>query len=527
MAQTKPKAAQFYGVLNDGTVGQVLISDGNGGMYWGANTEILLSFATPTGQDLTYTTPTPQSSAGSENGAFPTTTFTVTKPGAILSGTASIAGLPSGITASQSFNNTNVDNILTITLDGVFPSVSENNISLTISGLTATVNVAFNTPTGQSLTYTQPSPQSSSGSIGSTFPTTTFTITDPNLGTLSGTASISGLPTGITATQSYNNTNPENILTITLDGVFPNDSNSSVDLSLSGLTITDPPLYVDYLVVAGGGAGAWANSGSTFRAGGGGGAGGYRNSFNNEISGGGGASENTFEAALATNYIVTVGGGAAAQTSSHVVPTNAWNGSNSVFHSITSLGGGAGGFYSGNPGIPGGSGGGGGGQSEGGAQAGGLGETGQGYNGASMSGSYGGPAGGGGGAGEAGNTDGGGAGGDGATSSITGTAVVRAGGGGGGASGGSAGGDGGGGNGGNVGVGLPGTANTGGGGGGGRNSSSSGLQSGGSGGSGIVILRYSNTKTLTKTAGLTATTSTVGTDKVTIFTAGTGTITFS
>ncbi len=524
MAQTKPKAAQFYGVPGNGTAGQVLISDGNGGMTWGANTEILVSFATPTGQGFTYTTPNPQSSAGAEDSVFPTTTFTVTKPGAALSGTASIAGLPSGITASQSFNNTNVDNILTITLDGVFPSVSENNISLTISGLTATVNVAFNTPTGQSLTYTQPSPQSSSGSIGSTFPTTTFTITDPNLGTLSGTASISGLPTGITATQSYNNTNPENILTITLDGVFPDDSNSSIDLSLSGLTITDPPLYVDYLVVAGGGAGAWANSGSTIRSGGGGGAGGYRNSFNNEISGGGGASENTFEAALATNYIVTIGAGAAAQTSSHEIPTNAWNGSNSVFSSITSLGGGAGGFYSGNPGIPGGSGGGGGGQSEGGAQAGGLGETGQGYNGASMSGSYGGPAGGGGGAGEAGNTDGGGAGGDGQTSSITGTAVIRAGGGGG---GGGTGGDGGGGNGGNTSVGLPGTANTGGGGGGGRNSPSSGVQSGGSGGSGIVILRYPSSRTLTKTAGLTATTSTVGTDKVTIFTAGTGTITFS
>ena len=39
MAQTKPKAAQFYGVSGDGTAGQVLISDGNGGMFWGANTE--------------------------------------------------------------------------------------------------------------------------------------------------------------------------------------------------------------------------------------------------------------------------------------------------------------------------------------------------------------------------------------------------------------------------------------------------------------------------------------------------------
>ena len=62
MAQTKPKAAQFYGVSGDGTAGQVLISDGNGGMSWGANTELFtVSWNTPTGQSLTYTQPSPQS----------------------------------------------------------------------------------------------------------------------------------------------------------------------------------------------------------------------------------------------------------------------------------------------------------------------------------------------------------------------------------------------------------------------------------------------------------------------------------
>ena len=66
-------------------------------------------------------------------------------------------------------------------------------------------------------------------------------------------------------------------------------------------------------------------------------------------------------------------------------------------------------------------------------------------------------------------------------------------------------------------------ANTGGGGGGGIPTG----QSGGTGGSGIVILRYPNSYTITVGAGLTSTTSTVGTDKVTVFTAGTDTITFS
>ena len=76
MAQTKPKAAQFYGVSGDGTAGQVLISDGNGGMSWGANTEeFTISWNTPTGQGLTYTQPSPQSSVGKAGSAFTTTTL--------------------------------------------------------------------------------------------------------------------------------------------------------------------------------------------------------------------------------------------------------------------------------------------------------------------------------------------------------------------------------------------------------------------------------------------------------------------
>ena len=34
MAQTKPKAGQFYGVSNNGTDGQFLKTDGTGGMSW-------------------------------------------------------------------------------------------------------------------------------------------------------------------------------------------------------------------------------------------------------------------------------------------------------------------------------------------------------------------------------------------------------------------------------------------------------------------------------------------------------------
>ena len=68
-----------------------------------------------------------------------------------------------------------------------------------------------------------------------------------------------------------------------------------------------------------------------------------------------------------------------------------------------------------------------------------------------------------------------------------------------------------------------GTANTGGGGGGGNSNTGYG----GNGGTGVVILRYPNTYTVTIGSGLTGSTATDGSDKVTTFTAGTGTISFS
>ena len=140
MAQTKPKAAQFYGVSGNGTAGQVLISDGNGGMSWGSNTETFtVSWATPTGQSLTYTQPNPQSSSGAPGGSFTSTIFTATKSGEEISGTATIAGLPTGITATQSLSGSGANNVLTVTLTGVFPGSDSLNTALTLSGLTVAV----------------------------------------------------------------------------------------------------------------------------------------------------------------------------------------------------------------------------------------------------------------------------------------------------------------------------------------------------------------------------------------------------
>jgi hypothetical protein len=70
-------------------------------------------------------------------------------------------------------------------------------------------------------------------------------------------------------------------------------------------------------------------------------------------------------------------------------------------------------------------------------------------------------------------------------------------------------------------VGFSGTANTGGGGGG------SMYRTGGSGGSGVVILKYPANRTITIGAGLTGTTSTVGDNKVTTITVGTGDVSWA
>jgi hypothetical protein len=243
-------------------------------------------------------------------------------------------------------------------------------------------------------------------------------------------------------------------------------------------------LTCDYLVVAGGGGGGT-------RRGGGGGAGGYRTSI------GGTALSLTAQA-----YTATVGAGGAGSTQS---PDRGAKGSNSVFSTITSTGGGYGtdavvGYAAGNGGSGGGAG--------GGAPApspdnnGGSGNEGgytpvEGYAGGNSTDANQRVSGGGGGASAVGGSFSGstsGSGGAGASNSISGTSVTYAGGGGGGAFSGNtagAGGAGGGGAG-SVGTAQPtaGTANRGGGGGGGGLGSSGTDPLGGNGGSGIIVLRY-------------------------------------
>lgn len=300
------------------------------------------------------------------------------------------------------------------------------------------------------------------------------------------------------------------------------------------------PFLLDYLVIAGGGGGGRAP-------GGGGGAGGYRTSAG--TTGGGGAAESQLVITPGTSYTVTVGDGGLGSTTNSVAGAS---GSNSVFSTITSTGGGGGGSRvtgtstSQINGQTGGSGGGGSlfasAPQAGGTAGARTASPVQGFNGGIQTGTgssdYG--CGGGGGAGAVGdNASGspiatGGNGGAGLSSSITGSAVTRAGGGGGGGYG-SAGGSGGtggsgiGGNGTNSSsTGGAGSTNTGSGGGGGGISDGGNFGSGGNGGSGVVIIKYPDTFTISNAGGgLTFTTSTAGGFKVTTFTAGTGSVVFA
>src|SRR6056300_223972 len=139
--------------------------------------------------------------------------------------------------------------------------------------------------------------------------------------------------TGGTVTTSGN----FKIHTFTGDGCFVVST-----LGNSPTVPTGGPSNVDYLVVARGGGGA--NSSPVNRAGGGGGAGGLRTSFPSA-----GCNAGAFPIS-ATTYPVTVGGGGGNSPGT----CNERKGSNSVFSSITSTGGGSGGTaYQNHPCVPG------------------------------------------------------------------------------------------------------------------------------------------------------------------------------
>jgi hypothetical protein len=268
--------------------------------------------------------------------------------------------------------------------------------------------------------------------------------------------------------------------------------------------LTSGHIPIEYVVVGGGGNGAGHTTGGSLAiASAPGGAGGYRSSVVGENTGGGLPAEKRFLVNINTSYSVSVGTAA----------------NNSNLGGIVALAGGVG------RGGNGGSGGG----ADFANTTGGLGTAGQGFDGGDSS--FQDASGGGGGASGVGSdaaSNVGGNGGNGVASSITGTSVTRAGGGGGSGTTPGTGGTGGGASGkSTTGNGNDASTANSGGGGGGAFSTSAGAYSGGSGASGVVIVRYPSTLVVTVSAGLTSSTSTIGNNKITEFTAGSGTIMFS
>jgi hypothetical protein len=259
---------------------------------------------------------------------------------------------------------------------------------------------------------------------------------------------------------------------VTTDGSFWYHTFTS-----SGTFIPSQALTVDYLVVAGGGGGGGAGAGA--RGAGGGGAGGLRSTVT--ASGG---TPGTVESALSlsanTVYQAIVGAGGTS-----AVANKGTNGSNSIFSTITSTGGGAGGAWNTADGIVPNSGGAGGGMPDAtnmGTTTGAAGTANQGFKGGDNATTTNGAGSGGGGAGGAGVNIGaaqndGSAGGAGVAVSITGSSVTYAAGG--------LGGD-------AISNRVPSNAVAYTGNGGGGRSGGSGLNNGigASGGSGIIIVRY-------------------------------------
>ena len=288
--------------------------------------------------------------------------------------------------------------------------------------------------------------------------------------------------------KSYSTSARDALTSVAGDTIYNSDDNKvqvytgSAWEDLGGLDA----FAVEYVIVAGGGAGSGYDGNAG--AGGGGGAGGYLSSVIGENSGGGLSSHQVLYLAPSTNYPVSIGGGGSGGAGA---PGN--RGTESYFNNIVSVGGGGGrGKYTVYPTQAlGGSGGGGGNHFNQGSNpnAGARGITGMGYNGGNSTG--------------------------------TTNSGYAAGGGGGGAATDGTGGQGGGGT-----NGGAGTANTGGGGGGNYTGSSSAV-SGGSGGSGVIILLYPDTYTISNT-GMTLTETDRGDGyKYAKITAGTGTISFS
>ena len=382
-----------------------------------------------------------------------------------ITGNSGLRGSTGAVTQLVLWNSLNWAQYSTATLYGVFHA----DVSSTPG--TPTIGTATAQPQQASIQFTAADSNAAS-----------FTATSTP-GNITGTRSTSPIIVqGLTAGTSYT-------FKVKANNPFGSSSESAASNSVT------PTVSIDYLVVAGGGGGSTGYSGAY---GGGGGAGGVRSSYG--TTGGFSEPETPITLTTSTNYTVVVGQGGSRPSSGDNV--RGTSGSNSTFSTITATGGGAGaatnnGSTSSNPALTGGSGGGG---CLGGAAA--AGTSGQGFAGSEyISGGQSGP-GGSSGAYSIGLVNGNSAG---VGNNITGSIVQYGKGG--------------------FGTGSTTQSGYGNGGNGGRYGFGSG-QEPGNGNAGVVILRYPSAYTISL-SGVSGSTATVGSSKVTTITSGSGTVSWT
>ena len=151
--------------------------------------------------------------------------------------------------------------------------------------------ISWVAPTGQGLTYSVPTPQTQTKDGGIAMDTVTFTITNA-AANIQGTVAISGMPTGLTFTQVNSGAGLGNTITITINGIMPEDSYFNTLLTISGVT-GSTNYNADFLMCGGGG----TNTGA--------GGGGVRTSHGS-VSGGGAAAEGALAMVAGQNYTITI-----------------------------------------------------------------------------------------------------------------------------------------------------------------------------------------------------------------------------
>jgi len=206
----------------------------------------------------------------------------------------------------------------------------ENGYKQTDSFFVNLVTIQFNSISGLGFTYTLPT--SRTGDPGSSYPSTTFTISGASNERLNGSGfTMTGLPSSLSASvTSGNNTNT---LTVTITGNYPTVGVGSIDAVVSGIT-TVTSYLAHFLLVGGGG-----NAGNAYVASGGGG-GGVRTSFS--PNGGGQAVDSRPTLVPNTTYTITVAGVGGSSTFNGITATGGSGGSGST---ASSRSGGSAGSY--------------------------------------------------------------------------------------------------------------------------------------------------------------------------------------